>query len=167
MENGSRKKIILTEYQQHWLLILISQPNQPRRRDSIRDKRRRQCKVFLSQVAKCVSQNHYLEIIRHATSLTWVFNLIKQDYDLRVTGIDFLNLAGIKYESETMTPAAFYQKVKSHITANTTRAGQVIQHNNNQQQTADETVGPCFQDYILYNTIRDWPLTYKAYLGSQ
>ena len=54
-----------------------------------------------------------------------------------------------------MTPAAFYQKVKSHITANTIRAGQVIQHNNNQQQAANETVGPCFQDYILYNTIKE------------
>ena len=54
-------------------------------------KRRRQCKVFLSLVAKCVSENHYLEIIRHATSLTWVFELIKRDYDLKVTGIDFLN----------------------------------------------------------------------------
>ena len=70
-------------------------------------------------------------------------------------GIDFLNLAEIKYESETMTPAAFYPKVKSHITANTARAGQVIQHNNNQQQAANETVGPCFQDYILYNTIKE------------
>ena len=54
-----------------------------------------------------------------------------------------------------MTLEAFYQKVKSHITANTARAGQVIQHNNNQQQAADETVGPCFQDYILYNTIKE------------
>ena len=59
-----------------------------------------------------------------------------------MTGINFLNLVEINYEPETMTPAAFYQKVKSHITANTARAGQVIQHNNNQQQAADETVGP-------------------------
>ena len=38
--------------------------------------------------------------------------------------------------------------------ANTARAGQVIQHNNT-AQPADETLGPCFLDYILYNTIRD------------
>ena len=118
-------------------------------------KRRRQCKVFLSLVAKCVSENHYLEIIRHATSLTWVFDLIKRDYDLKITGIDFLNLSDIKYEPETMTPAAYFQKVKSHIMANTARAGQVIQHINDQPLAADETLGPCFQDYILYNTIRD------------
>ena len=132
MENGSRKKTILTEYQQCWQTDpdLPAEPTQAQR-DSLRDKLRRQCKVFLSQVAKCVSHNHYLEIIPHTTSLTWVFNLIKRDYDLRVTGSDFLNLTGIKYESATMTSAAFYQKVKSHITANTARAGQVIQNNNN------------------------------------
>ena len=47
-------------------------------RDALVDKRRRQCQVFISLVAKCVSQNHYLEITRNATSLTWVFNLIKK-----------------------------------------------------------------------------------------
>ena len=39
--------------------------------------------------------------------------------------------------------------------ANTARAGQIIQHNNNIAQAADETLGPCFQDYILYNMIQD------------
>ena len=134
-------------------------------RVSLIDKRRRQCQVFISLVAKCVSENHYLEITRHATSLTRVFKLIKRDYDLRVTGIDFLNIAEIKYEPDSMTPAEYFQKVKSHIMANTARAGQVIQHNNNAAQAVDETIGPCFHDYILYNTIRDidpqLPSTYR------
>ena len=37
-----------------------------------------------------------------------VFELIKCDYDLKVTGIDFLNLADIKFEADTMTPAAYF-----------------------------------------------------------
>ena len=53
-----------------------------------------------------------------------------------------------------MTPAAYFQKVKAHIMANTARAGQIILHNN-LAQAADEILRPCFQDYILYNTIRD------------
>ena len=133
---------------------LPAEPTQ-NQRDALTDKRRRQCQVFISLVAKCVSENHYLEITRNATSLTWVFNLIKKDYDLRVTGIDFLSLADIKYDPDTLTPAAYFQKVKSHIMANTARAGQTIQHENNRIQAADETLGPAFQDYILYNTIRD------------
>ena len=94
-----------------------------------------------------------------------MFKLIKRDYDLRVTRIDFLNIAEIKYEPDSMTPAEYFQKVKSHIMANTARAGQVIQHNNNAAQAVDEMIGPCFQDYILYNTIRDidpqLPSTYR------
>lgn len=84
--------------------------------------------MFVSLVEKCVSENYYLEIIRHAMSLNWVFQLIKRDYDLKVTGIDF-NLVDIKYEADTMTHAANFQKVKAHITANMARAGQIIQHN--------------------------------------
>ena len=141
-------------------MIAVGDPDLPaeptqQQRMALLDKRRRQCQVFVSLVAKCVSENHYLEITRHATSLTWVFNLIKKDYDLKVTGIDFLNITDIKYDSDTMTPTAYYQRVKSHIMANTARAGEVIQHNNNVAQPEDETLGPCFQDYILYNTIRD------------
>ena len=94
-------------------------------------KRRRQLQVFLSQVAKCVSENHYMEIIRHAVSLNWVLNTIKRDYDIKVTGINFLNIHDIKYESESMTPVGFYQKIRSHILANTARAGEVIHYNNN------------------------------------
>ena len=104
---------------------LPAEPTQ-QQRDALVDKRRRQCQVFISLVAKCVSQNHYLEITRNATSLTWVFNLIKKDYDLRVTGIDFLSLVDIKYDPDTLTPAAYFQKVKSHIMANTARARETI-----------------------------------------
>ena len=84
-----------------------------------------------------------------------MFELIKLDYDVKVTGIDFLNLEDIKYESETITPAAYFQKVKAHIMANTARAGEVIQHKNNQAQAVDKTLDPVLQDYLLYNIIHD------------
>ena len=77
-------------------------------RAAILDKRRRQCKVFVSLVAKGISENHYLEITRHATLLTWISNLIKRDYDLKLTRINFLNIADIKYDAETMTLTTYY-----------------------------------------------------------
>ena len=40
---------------------LPAEPTQ-QQRASLIDKRRRQCQVFISLVAKCVSENHYLEI---------------------------------------------------------------------------------------------------------
>ena len=78
-------------------------------------------------VAKCISENYYLVIIYYATSLNWVFNLIKRDYDVKVMEINFLNLADIKYKPEIMTPAGYFQKVKAHITGNRARAGHTTQ----------------------------------------
>ena len=102
-----------------------------------------------------MSENHYLKIMRHTTSLSWVFDLIKCDCDLKVTGMKVLNLADIKYEPDTMMSALYFQIVNAHITANTARTGQVIQHNKTVTQPADDTLRPSVQGYILYNIIRD------------
>ena len=50
-------------------------------------KRRRQLKTFLGQVAKCTSRNLYATIVRHGTSLEWIYNKIRQDYDIQQKGI--------------------------------------------------------------------------------
>ena len=47
-------------------------PNPQQHRDNLLNKRRRQLKTFLSQVAKCVSENHYTTVMRQATSLEWI-----------------------------------------------------------------------------------------------
>ena len=49
--------------------------------DTLRTKRKRETQIFPSQVAKCVCENHYILIIRHTTSLEWIFDVIKRDYD--------------------------------------------------------------------------------------
>ena len=43
-------------------------------RDELLTKRRRQLVIFLSQVANCFSINHYTTVLRHATSLQWIFD---------------------------------------------------------------------------------------------
>ena len=73
-------------------------------RDQLLDKRRRQLDIFLSQVASCVSLNHYNTVVRHATSLQWVFNKIREDYGIVQRGINFMNLRHLRYDPETMTP---------------------------------------------------------------
>ena len=76
----------------------------------------------------------------------------------------FLNLHDIKYKSETMTPAVFYQKEESYIMANKALAGEVIVHNNNKAQAADKTIGTVFQAYILYNVIQDLNLRLNRHI---
>ena len=103
-------------------------------------KRRRQLVVFLSQVANCVSTNHYTTVMKHATSLQWIFDKIRQDYDINHKGIHFLNLSRLKYDPATMMPAGFYQLYRAHIINHTARAGQTIQWNNNQVLDNDEVI---------------------------
>jgi len=80
-------------------------------RRQLLDKRRRQLDIFLSQVATCVSINHYNTVVRHATSLEWVFNKVREDYGIVQKGINFMNLRRITYDASTMTPSGFYHQV--------------------------------------------------------
>ena len=131
---------------------LPDNPTDPQIQDLLA-KRRMQLEVFLSQVANCVSLNHYTTVVRHATSLQWIFNKIRQDYDIAQKGIHFMNLARLKYDSTTMTPSGFYQQYRAHIINHTARRGDIIQWNNNLELVADETIGPAFEDHILYCVI--------------
>ena len=75
-------------------------------RDQLLEKRRRQLEIFISQVASCVSINHYNTVVRNATSLEWVFDKVREDYGITQKGINFMNLRQVKYDGNTMTPAA-------------------------------------------------------------
>ena len=60
-------------------------------------------------------------------------------------GIDFFNLAGIKYIPETMTLAGYFQNVKAHIRANTACPGQIIQHNKMRHKLLMKHSDPVFK----------------------
>ena len=64
-----------------------------------------------------------------------------------------MNLARIKYDPDTMTPAGFYQLYRAHIINHTSRAGETIQWNQNQVLANNEVKGVCFEDHILYCVI--------------
>ena len=59
-------------------------------------KRRRQLKTFLGQVARCTSQNLYATIVRHTTSLNWIYQKLRETYDIQQKGIHFLNIIELK-----------------------------------------------------------------------
>ena len=46
------------------------------------NKRRRQLRTFIGQIAKSASRNMYAGIVRHATSLEWVYKKVREDYDI-------------------------------------------------------------------------------------
>ena len=56
------------------------------KREALLNKKRRELKTFLNQVAKVVSANHYNFVMRQATSLEWVYREIRKDYNIQQKG---------------------------------------------------------------------------------
>ena len=122
-------------------------------------KRRRELRTFIGQVAKSASKNMYAGIVRHATSLNWIYNKIREDYDIQTKGIHYLNIVDVTYDPETKTPAGFYHEYRTVILNNIGRRGETIHWYpalpaGNQQLAADEVIGPLFEDVILMNVLQ-------------
>ena len=116
-------------------------------------KRRRELRTFISQIAKAASKNMYASIVRHSTLLEWVYNKLREKYDIQTKGIHFLNIIELKYDPDTKTPAGFYNEYRTVILNNVGRRNEVIQWNNNRTLDADKAVGPLFEDIILMNVL--------------
>ena len=46
-------------------------------------------RTVLSIISKCVSEGHYNSVIKHATSLQWVYEMLRFDYDIQNKGVHF------------------------------------------------------------------------------
>ena len=90
-------------------------------------KRRRELRTFISQIAKAASKNMYASIVRHSTLLEWVYNKLREEYDIQTKGIHFLNIVDLEYNPETKTPPSFYNKYRTVILNNVGRRNKVIQ----------------------------------------
>ena len=100
---------------------------------------RRLLRVFISLIAKCVTENQYLRITRQCTSLESVYTLLRKDYDIETRGIHFLNIIDLDYDSATMTPIGFHDQVRAVVTNN----------------LADgEKLGKAFEDFIFVDVLR-------------
>ena len=95
--------------------------------------------LFLSLIAKVVSPNHYTTVMEHSTSLTWVFDMIREDYDIQTRGIHILNILDLKYEEETMKPVGFYNSYRTIVMNNLRPKGFVVQYKNNKELATNKT----------------------------
>ena len=90
-------------------------------------KRRRELRTFIGLIAKVAAKNMYAAIVRHSTSMQWVYDRIREEYDIQTKGIHFLNIIDLQYDPETKTPAGFYNKYHTVILNNIGRTGEVVQ----------------------------------------
>ena len=87
--------------------------------------RRRQLRTFLSIIAKSCDIHHYNIVIRHSTSLQWIYAKLREDYDIQQKGIHFFNLLDLKFESGTNV-VGFYNQYRNLIIANLKKRGDRI-----------------------------------------
>ena len=66
----------------------------------------RQLRTVLSVVGS-VSIGHYDAVKRISTSLRWIYDMLRCDYDIQKKGIHFFNLLDLNYDPAKLTPTAF------------------------------------------------------------
>ena len=116
---------------------------------------RKNLRTTLSIIGKCVSQGHYNSVIRHSTSLEWIMNMLRSDYDIQQKGIHFFNILDVKYVANSTTPVAFYNQYRTVISNNLAKAGDVIKYKGSEELAQDEKMSPMLEDLILLNVIAE------------
>ena len=125
---------------------------------------RKNLRTTLSIIGKCVSQGHYNSVIRHSTSLEWIFNMLRSDYDIQQKGIHFFNILEVKYVANNTTPVAFYNQYRTVISNNLAKAGDVIKYKDGEELAQDEKMSPMLEDIILLNVIAEIDLRLPTFV---
>ena len=121
-------------------------------------------RTVLAIVGKCVSEGHYNSVVRHSTSLQWIYDTIRSDYNIQTKGIHFLNVIDLNYDSEIHTPVSFYNEYRTLVVNNLARAGDVLKYKNNENLENDEKMSPMIEDLVLLNVISKIDSKLPAYV---
>lgn len=114
---------------------------------------RRELRQFIAIIAELVHQDYYNPIMKHSTSLTWIYKKIRQDYNIEHKGIHFMNILDLKFDSTGQTTAVgFYNQYRSMIIANLAKKNDVISWKN-EVLKEDEKLSPSYEDLVLLNVL--------------
>ena len=142
-------------------------PGRTRASDNAKLKiRQRQLRTVLSVVGKCVSIGHYDSVMRNSTSLQWIYDMLRCDYDIQKKGIHFFNLLDLKHDPAKLTPTAFYNQYRTLITGNLAKKNDVIKYKGNVGLAADEKMSPMLEDLVLLDAVREIDARLPAHIRS-
>ena len=75
---------------------------------------RKDLRQFITLIAKYVNIDYYNPIIRHSTSLAWIYTKIREDFDIQQQGIHFFNILDLAWDpTGQTTPVGFYNSFRS------------------------------------------------------
>ena len=117
-------------------------------------KRRRQLNNFITITAGCCYKDHYMTIIEQSTSFNWIWNELKNIYQIVHVGKDFLNIVDIKFDSNSMSPTTVYNAYRSKIMENLKPKGTTVKWKSNTTLQSQEVLTPTFEDHILLSVLQ-------------
>ena len=117
-------------------------------------KRRKQLNNYLTIIAGVCYKDHYMTIIEQSTSLQWIWDELKNVYQITHVGKDFLNIVDIKFDPDTMTATSVYNAYRAKIMENLKPRHTIIHWKNNLCLTQNEILTPTFEDHILLSVIQ-------------
>ena len=117
-------------------------------------KRIKQLTNFITFIAGCCYKDQYMTIIEQATSIDWIWNELKNVYQITHVGKDFLNIVDIKYDPDTMSASSIYNAYRAKIMENLKPKNTVVKWKNHVQLKANESLTPTFEDHILLSVIQ-------------
>ena len=115
--------------------------------------RRRQLNNYLTIIAGCCYKDSYMTVIQQATSLEWIWQELKNVYQITHRGKDFLSIVDIKWDSSTMSATSVYNAYRAKIIENLKPKDTVVKWKNTTMQT-NETLSPTFEDHILMSVLQ-------------
>jgi hypothetical protein len=114
--------------------------------------RRRQLNNYLTIIAGCCSRDHYMMIIKQATSLQWIWNKLQIIYQHEHKGKGFLSIVDIDWNPTNESAVTVYNTYRAKILENLKLAGTFIEWKNTTLAT-QETLSPTFEDLILLTAL--------------
>ena len=116
-------------------------------------KHREQLRSFITLISERVHEDYYNPIHRHSTSLQWIYDKVRQDYDLEQQGIHFLQIIDLKWDpTDGETPIGFYNRYRSLVIGNLKLRGTRIDWKN-ETLAVDEELSPSHEDMIFLNVL--------------
>ena len=130
-------------------------------------KYQRELRQFLTIIAKLIHPDYYNPILRHSTSLDWIYTRLRQDFDIQQKGIHFLNLIDLKWDPTAQTtPIGLYNNYRSLVMGNLGKTGDKI-HWQNKVLSEDEKLTPSHEDLIFLNVLMLLHPKLPAYVKDQ
>ena len=116
------------------------------KKQTLKLRRNSQLSKLIQHVASFVFYTEADDINESSTSLDWVFNYLKEHYNIQAKGANFLKITENVYNAK-MLPQVFYKQLKASFVDNLRKQGEKAKGGIVLQ--ADETLSPSFEDTIV------------------